>query len=434
MRWPQILAKLKAYVNQVAFGQGAVPIPGPPGPQGPPGENAIPGVVYTGPWEIDRDYMAGEIASCDDGKSYVARYDNTTGAYPPNSPSNWAFWGVSGAPGPQGEPPSEEMLIALIEAAAKQMKITVPFIPDYSAIKTVAVISEDGGAWTANHDGYVYMETGAKSADSGWLRPNVWINDIRVDWNLHSSTLSTEHRIRASVLLPIGKGDTIKVEVRRNDGSLVPDSFYVITRFIPPRGLVLPTGDRGPQGIKGEKGDPGPSGVVSLEEGGEALAFRSDGYLFRISRAVNMNVASGARQSLLQGFTFPANIERMANTVASEWDITSNGALIFRALDGYVALTIDVRLSGTIAGVGPGSLGEFSIELRRPVGGVDTVAAERGVIGMGTLNSKSICFESYTHTITDPFITDGVRVELNNTSASAITITGVTVLIKGVQH
>jgi len=207
-----------------------------------------------------------------------------------------------------------------------------------------------------------------------------------------------------------------------------------------PQGIQGEQGQQGLQGIQGEKGDrgetglQGPSGVVMLEEGGEALAFRSDGYLFRINRLVSMNIASGARGNLLQGFSFPANIERMANTTADEWGITPNGALVFKAIDGYVDLTIDIRLSGTISGVGPGSLGEFSIELVRPVAGVDTIAAERGVIGMGTLNSKSICFESYTHTITDPFITDGVRVVLNNTSASAITITGITVVIKGTKH
>jgi len=172
----------------------------------------------------------------------------------------------------------------------------------------------------------------------------------------------------------------------------------------------------------------------SVDIGGETPALRSDGYLFRISRLVNINIASGAKGNLLQGFAFPDNIERMANTTADQWGITPNGALVFKAIDGYVNLNIDVRLSGTISGVGPGNLGEFSIELVRPVAGVDTVASERGIIGMGTLNSKSICFESYTHTVTDPFITDGVRIELNNTSASAITITGITVVIKGTKH
>ena len=201
-----------------------------------------------------------------------------------------------------------------------------------------------------------------------------------------------------------------------------------------------PTGPQGLQGPPGEKGDrgdtgpQGPSGVVTLEEGGAAIAFRSDGYLFRINRAVNMNVSSGNTVNLLQGFTLPANIERMANTVAGDWSITPNGALVFRAVDGYVALTIDVRLTGTIGGVGPGSLSEFSVSLVRPVAGVDAIAAERGVISMGTLNSKSICFESYTLNTDDPFITDGVRVVLNNTSQSTVSITGITVLIKGTQH
>ena len=124
----------------------------------------------------------------------------------------------------------------------------------------------------------------------------------------------------------------------------------------------------------------------------------------------------------------------MANTIADDWNIASNGALIFKGIDGYVALTIDIRLTGTIGGVGPGSLSEFSVSLVRPVAGIDTIAAERGVLGMGTLSSKSICFESYTLNLDDPFITDGVRVMLNNTSASAITITGITVLVKGTRH
>jgi len=170
---------------------------------------------------------------------------------------------------------------------------------------------------------------------------------------------------------------------------------------------------------------------ISIDE----LSLKSDGYLFRISQTgLNYTVQPGQTRSLLQGFAFPTNIERMANTAADEWQITPQGALVFKSLDGYVALSIDVRLSGTIAGVGPGSLGEFSVAMWRPVAGVDTIAAEIGAINAGTLTSKSISFSTYTHQITDPFITDGVRFVLNNTSSSAITVTGVTVLVKGVQH
>ena len=203
------------------------------------------------------------------------------------------------------------------------------------------------------------------------------------------------------------------------------------------QGLQGLPGSQGPPGEKGDKGDiglQGPSGVVSLEDGGEALAFRSDGYLFRITSQVNMNIAAGTSGNLLQGFSLPANIERMANTTADEWNITSNGALVFRAIDGYVDLVIDVRLTGTISGVGPGSIGTFELQLVRPVGGVDTVATSQDMINMGTLTAKNISFESYTHTITDPFIIDGLRIVLNNTSSSTINITGITVVIKGVQH
>jgi len=199
-------------------------------------------------------------------------------------------------------------------------------------------------------------------------------------------------------------------------------------------GTQGPPGEQGEKGGRGDIGPQGPSGIVQLEEGGEALAFRSDGYLFRITRSVTMNIASGASGNLLQGFAFPGNIERMANTTADEWNITSNGALVFRAIDGYVDLVIDIRLTGSISGVGPGSIGTFELQLVRPVGGIDTVAVSQDIINMGTLTAKNISFESYTHTITDPFITDGVQVVLNNTSASAITITGITVVIKGTQH
>jgi len=203
------------------------------------------------------------------------------------------------------------------------------------------------------------------------------------------------------------------------------------------QGLQGPQGPQGLQGLQGEKGDigpQGPSGVVALEEGGEALAFRSDGYLFRITRSVNMNIAAGATSNLLQGFVLPTNIERMANTTADLWNITSNGALQFAAIDGYVDLVIDVRLTGSISGVGPGSVGTFELQLVRPVSGVDAVAVSQDMINLGTLTAKNISFESYTHTITDPFITDGVRVFLNNTSTSAITITGITVVVKGTQY
>jgi len=237
----------KTYTDSVALGQGA--IQGPAGPKGEPGIQGPQGI------QGEQGIPGSKGLSGADGMRGPAGPQGEAGPRGLAGPQ-----GDTGERGLAGETPSEGALIALIEAAAENMKLTVPFIPDYSAIETVAVINEDGGEWSADKDGFVYVETGAKSADSGWLRPNVWINDVRVAWNLHSSTLDTEHRIRASVLLPIGTGDTIKVEVRRTDGVLVTDSFYVTVRFIPPRGLVLSTGERGPQGVAGPAGRDGTDG------------------------------------------------------------------------------------------------------------------------------------------------------------------------------
>lgn len=118
---------------------------------------------------------------------------------------------------------------------------SVPFIPDYTAIRPDNVIDTDDTTWTADDDGFVYVETGAQSIDTGWLRLNVWINDVRVSKNLSFSVLSDGNRIRVSDLLPIGKGDTIRVRVWRFDPRI--EGFYVMARFIPPRAVAVPTAD-----------------------------------------------------------------------------------------------------------------------------------------------------------------------------------------------
>ena len=113
-----------------------------------------------------------------------------------------------------------------------------PAIPNYSNMGA-AVISENDGEWTSTDDGYIYVETGAQSIDSGWLRLNVFINNVRVAWNLHSSTLDTNHLIRGSVLRPIGNGDTVKVTVHYAEGRIAQDdTFYVVCRFIPNRAIA----------------------------------------------------------------------------------------------------------------------------------------------------------------------------------------------------
>jgi hypothetical protein len=96
---------------------------------------------------------------------------------------------------------------------------------------------------------------------------------------------------------------------------------------------------------------------------------------------------------------------------------------------------MDVRLTGTIPTSGPGSVAASFLEMARPVGGVVTVAASRDIVNIGTdLTSKSTIFDTYTHEITDPFITDGVQFNLRNNFTGAMNITNVRVVIKGTRH
>jgi len=125
---------------------------------------------------------------------------------------------------------------------------SVPFIPNYAAILGDNVINEDNTTWTADQDGFVYVEAGAQSVDAGWLRLNVWINDVRVSKNLSASVLSDGNRIRISDLLPVGKGDVVRVRAWRKDERI--ENFYVMARFIPPKAVAIPTAEIGiPGGI-----------------------------------------------------------------------------------------------------------------------------------------------------------------------------------------
>jgi len=309
--------------------------------------------------------------------------------------------------------------------------------PDYE--NAVQVLSANG-TYIATDNGYVQRRSHVANPNTAYAIFNTTINGVVAFAGEYAGLLSSGLYDYVSHPTPIKKGDVI---VTTSSGSNITNTLWfmpIINGALSGNGQVLLNGDNVFNGNNTFNGNEVHNGNFDFNGtifiNGETPALRSDGYLFRISRALTtpMVINPGGRSGLLQGFTFPDNIEHMANTIAEDWNITPAGALVFKALDGYVDLTIDVRLTGTIAGVGPGNLGTFSVEMRRPVAGVDTIASERDTINMGTLDAKSICFETYTHTITDPFITDGVQFILNNTSASAITITGITVVVKGQKH
>lgn len=97
--------------------------------------------------------------------------------------------------------------------------------------------------------------------------------------------------------------------------------------------------------------------------------------------------------------------------------------------NGLINYDIDVRITGTIAG-SANTARDFTIELRRPNG--DKIESHSVVkVATNDLNSKGVLFSTYTLGANDPFITDGFNLVLNNTSGQTITLTGVTILIKG---
>ena len=155
---------------------------------------------------------------------------------------------------------------------------------------------------------------------------------------------------------------------------------------------------------------------------------------------LNTTVNNGATQNLLDLVSLTGsgtNVVTVANILATNYNLTG-GILKLPYLptvnstytNPYCDYTIDVRLTGTIAG-GANTAREFSIELQR---GSDNSLVERKAIVKvnGTdLASRGIAFNTFTNTSSDPFIAGGLKLILNNNSGQNITITGITILVKG---
>lgn len=155
---------------------------------------------------------------------------------------------------------------------------------------------------------------------------------------------------------------------------------------------------------------------------------------------LNTTVNNGATQNLLDLVSLTGsgtNVVTVANILATNYNLTG-GILKLPYLptvnnkytNAYCDYTIDVRLTGTIAG-GANTAREFAIELQR---GADNSLVERKAIVKvnGTdLASRGIAFNTYTNTSSDPFIAGGLKLILNNNSGQNITITGITILVKG---
>lgn len=173
--------------------------------------------------------------------------------------------------------------------------------------------------------------------------------------------------------------------------------------------------------------------------GGESNLSNPLNFLLRIDRTgLNQTISSNNLFNLLTVMSLTpsaTNIITTANVNTNIFNL-NNGILklpYFPNVGNYKNLycdyTIDIRLTGTISGNANTSR-EFLLQLRRAD---DSLIEGKTVIKINdnNLSSKGIIFETYTSGELDPFIVNGLKLQINNTSTQIITLTGATVLVKG---
>jgi len=213
--------------------------------------------------------------------------------------------------------------------------------------------------------------------------------------------------------------------------------WFSLGRITGPQGIQGEPGQQGAQGeqgLTGIQGPQGPSGVVALEEGGEAVAFRSDEFSLRWGKDVSITIPANSetRTNLIAQLDLINDLEFAENIDPSLFTKTATNRMLFPGFDGAIRYFVDVRLTGTIASVGPGSVTAFFVEMTRPAESTP-IARTVDSPNTGSLDSKGFLFKTYTRTLNDPFIRSdsGVQWNLYNPSASAITITNIDLLIDG---
>lgn len=109
----------------------------------------------------------------------------------------------------------------------------------------------------------------------------------------------------------------------------------------------------------------------------------------------------------------------------------TNLALLFPPFKDYTDYKIRVQLQGTIAGAS-GTDRQFTLELRRGADNSLVLADYVVKIDGNDLTGLTRLYTSFVNGLTDPFITGGLRIVLNNNSGTSITLTGFSLLIQGI--
>lgn len=155
---------------------------------------------------------------------------------------------------------------------------------------------------------------------------------------------------------------------------------------------------------------------------------------------LNITVDTGTTNNLLDSVSLTGsttNVVTVANILATNFNLTGGilklpymPTVDSKYKNAYCDYTIDVRLTGSIAG-SVNTAREFNIELQR--GSDNSIVETHNITKTNTndLTGKGVAFSTYTNGSTDPFIADGLKLVLNNTSGQTVTITGITILVKG---
>jgi len=146
-----------------------------------------------------------------------------------------------------------------------------------------------------------------------------------------------------------------------------------------------------------------------------------------VNNGVSYNLFNTVTAGDITGGT-TTNMEYITSKFAFQ---NANLALLFPPLKNYTDYKIRLQLQGTIAGT-VGTDRQFNIELRRGADNSLILADYVIKIDGNDLTALTRLYTSFVNGLTDPYITGGLRLVLNNNSGAAITLTGFSLLIQGV--
>jgi len=151
-------------------------------------------------------------------------------------------------------------------------------------------------------------------------------------------------------------------------------------------------------------------------------------FLLQLRReGLTNTIADANTLDLTALFNLSTDVQRIANVPITEYSMEM-GALKLPNLNRYVGYSFTYTLTGSIGG-GANSAREFRMELQR-ANGIFIRSSPVIKAANNLLEGRGTAINTYTFDSTDPFITDGFRMVLNNISGQTIQITSVNLLIQ----